>query len=308
MIKHFRYFIVSMLVLVIPSGASAQSCAGPLTVQILGSGGPAINRERASASYLLWGGGEAKMLVDLGGGTYSRFGQSQAKTSDLALVAISHLHPDHVSDLPAFLWLSHQVRKEPLPIVGPSGNSVAGPAANDVAPDFPTFLARLFDEKNGAFQVLGGTLGGKGNGVRLNVSVVDAKKAEPTTVFEGHGLKVTALGIPHANMPTLAFRVETSNGTVVFSSDQNGTDPKFVDFARNANVLIMHLAIAAGAPPNPLHASPAIVGRIAQEAGVRRLILSHIGPFDLDAAIADVKKSYTGALTVGADLQCTPVQ
>ena len=309
MIKHFRSFIVSMLVLAIPSGASAQSCAaGPLTVQILGSGGPAINRERASASYLLWAGGEAKMLVDLGGGTYSRFGQSQAKTSDLALVAISHLHPDHVSDLPAFLWLSHQVRKEPLPIVGPSGNSVAGPAANDVAPDFPTFLARLFDEKNGVFQVLGGTLGGKGNGVRLNVSVVDAKKAEPTTVFEGHGLKVTALGIPHANMPTLAFRVETSNGTVVFSSDQNGTDPKFVDFARNANVLIMHLAIAAGAPPNPLHASPAIVGRIAQEAGVGRLILSHIGPFDLEAAIADVKKSYTGALTVGADLQCTPVQ
>jgi ribonuclease BN (tRNA processing enzyme) len=236
---------------------------------------------------------------------YSRFGQSLAKTSDLALVAISHLHPDHVSDLPAFLWLSHQVRNEPLPIVGPSGNSVAGPAANDIAPDFPTFLARLFDEKNGAFQVLGGTLGGKGNGVRLNASVVDAKKAEPTTVFEGQGLKVTAMGIPHANMPTLAYRVETSNGSIVFSSDQNGTDPKFVDFARNANVLIMHLAIAAGAPPSPLHASPAVVGRIAQEAGVKRLILSHIGQFDLEAAIADVKKSYTGALTVGANLQCT---
>jgi ribonuclease BN (tRNA processing enzyme) len=127
-------------------------------------------------------------------------------------------------------------------------------------------------------------------------------------VFEGQGLKVTALGIPHANMPTLAYRVETSNGSVVFSSDQNGTDPKFVDFASNANVLIMHLAIAAGAPPNPLHASPAVVGRIAQEAGVKRLILSHIGQFDLEAAIADVKKSYDGALTAGADLQCTPVQ
>ena len=154
--KHFRSLMISMVVLAVPSGASAQSCAaGPLTVQILGSGGPAINRERASASYLLWAGGQAKMLVDMGGGAYVRFGQSQAKTSDLALVAISHPHPDHVSDLPAFLWLSHQVRNEPMPIVGPSGNSVAGPAANDIAPDFPTFLARLFDEKNGAFQVLG---------------------------------------------------------------------------------------------------------------------------------------------------------
>jgi hypothetical protein len=71
------------------------------------------------------------------------------------------------------------VRNEPLPIVGPSGNSVAGPAANDVAPDFPTFLARLFDEKNGAFQVLGGTLGGKGNGVRLNAVSSMRRKRSP---------------------------------------------------------------------------------------------------------------------------------
>src|SRR5271170_1802072 len=243
MIKHFRSLIMfSMIVFVLPSGASAQSCAGPLTVQILGSGGPAINPGRASASYLLWVGGQAKMLVDMGGGAYLRFGQSRAKTSDLALVAISHLHPDHVSDLPAFLWLSKQVRTEPMPIVGPSaGKGVAGPTGNDVAPDFPTFLSRLFDEKTGAFQVLGGTLGGGGNGVRLNVSVVDVMKAEPSTVFEGQGLKVTALGIPHANMPTLAYRVETSDGSIVLRPEQNGTDPKFVDFAKNANVLIMHL-------------------------------------------------------------------
>jgi len=276
-------------------------------LQILGSGGPAINRERASASYVLWVGGQAKMLLDMGGGTYLRFGQSGAKLSDLALVGISHLHPDHVSDLPALLWLSRQARTEPLPIVGPSGNSVAGPAGNDVAPDFPTFLTRLFDEKNGAFQVLGATLGAaRGNGVRLDVSVVDVAKAEPTIVFKGSDLTVTALGIPHANMPTLAYRVETPAGSVVFSSDQNGTDPKFVDFARNANVLVMHLAIAAGAT-SPLHAAPAVVGRIAREAGVGRLIVSHIGQYDHDAAIGELKQSYAGPLTIGADLQCTPI-
>jgi ribonuclease BN (tRNA processing enzyme) len=279
------------------SAASAQSCSGPAAVQVLGSGGPAINPERASASYLLWMGGQARMLVDMGGGTYLRFGQSKAKLGDLALVAVSHLHPDHVSDLPAFLWLSHQQRKE-LRIVGPSGN--------DAAPDFPTFLARLFDEKSGAFQVLGGTLGGKGNGARLDVSSVDVRTAEPAAVFDGPGLKVTAFGIPHGPMPALAYRAETPEGSVVFSSDQNGTNPKFIDFARGANVLIMHLAIAAGAT-SPLHAAPAVVGRIAQEAGVGRLIVSHIGLFDLDAAIADVRKNYAGQLTIGADLQCTLV-
>jgi ribonuclease BN (tRNA processing enzyme) len=295
------------VVLAVPSGAMAQSCAaGPATVQILGSGGPAFNRTRASAGYVLWIDGQARMLVDMGGGAYFRFSQSEAKLSDLALIAISHLHPDHVSDLPAFLWLSQQLRKEPLRIIGPSGNSVGSPAGNDVAPDFQTFLARLFDDKTGAFQVLGGTFGGRGNGVRLETSVIDVTKAEPTMVYEGHGLAVTALGIPHANMPTLAYRVETRAGSIVFSSDQNGTNPRFVDFARKADVMIMHLAIAAGAT-SPLHAAPAVVGRIAQEAGVGRLIVSHIGLFDLDAAIADLKKNYTGPLTVGADLQCTPI-
>jgi ribonuclease BN (tRNA processing enzyme) len=107
-------------------------------------------------------------------------------------------------------------------------------------------------------------------------------------------------------MPTLAYRVETRDGVIVFSSDQNGTNPRFVDFARKANVLIMHLAIAAGAT-SPLHAPPAVVGRIAQDAGVGRLIVSHIGLFDLDAAVADLRKYYTGPLTIGADLQCTPI-
>jgi ribonuclease BN (tRNA processing enzyme) len=308
MTRFFRSAVVGgMLVLGASSAVSAQSCVGPAAVQVLGSGGPAINPERASASYLLWTGGQARMLVDMGGGTYLRFGQSRAKLGDLALVAISHLHPDHVSDLPALLWLSHQQRKESLPIVGPSaGKGVAGPTGNDVAPDFPAFLARLFDEKAGAFQVMGGTMGGRGNGARLNVSTVDVLKAEPTTVFEGDGLKVTAFGIPHGNMPTVAYRAETREGSVVFSSDQNGTDPKFVDFARDADVLIMHLAIAAGAT-SPLHAAPAVVGRIAQEAGARRLIVSHIGQFDLDAAVADLKKNYAGPLTIGADLQCTPI-
>jgi ribonuclease BN (tRNA processing enzyme) len=258
---------------------------------------------RHYTSYLLWIGAQARILVDTGGGAFLRFDQAQAKLSDLSLVAISHLHPDHVSDLPALLWLSHQARKDPLPIAGPSGN--------DVAPSFPTFLSRLFDEKNGAFQVLGATLGatqGKtGGGVRLDVGVIDVTKAEPSTVYDQQGVTVTALGIPHGNLPTLAYRVQTLDVSVVFSSDQTGTNPRFVEFAKGANVLVMHLAIAAG-ESSPLHASPAVVGRVAQDAGVGRLIVSHIGQFDLNAAVAELKKSYTGALTVGADLQCTQVQ
>src|SRR5712671_883165 len=149
------------------SSASAQTCAGnPVAVQILGSGGPAINSERASASYLLWVGTQARLLFDMGGGAYIRFGQSRAKIADLAMVGISHLHPDHTSDLAALMWGSNRLRSEPLPIVGPSGN--------DVAPDFATFLGRMFDAKTGAFQVLGSVLGAVQPGAerpRLEVSI-----------------------------------------------------------------------------------------------------------------------------------------
>lgn len=300
-----RWPLVPLLIyLSLPSEASAQGCTGnAVSVQILGSGGPGLNPDRASTGYVVWVDSKARMLIDMGGGAFHRFAQTQAKFSDLSLIAVSHLHPDHVSDLPALFWSSRLTRKDSLRITGPSGN--------DAAPNFSAFLGRLFDAKDGAFRVLGPIMPNSaesafGN-VRLDVGVVDVTKAQASTVFDGDGMIVTALGIPHANIPTLAYRVQTRNLSVVFSSDQNGTDPKFVDFAKGANVLIMHLAIAPGVS-SPLHATPGIVGRIAQQAGVGRLIVSHIGLFDLAPAIAELKTAYGGPLTVGADLQCTPVE
>jgi ribonuclease BN (tRNA processing enzyme) len=229
----------------------------------------------------------------------------------LLLLAITHLHPDHVSDLPALLWLSDAVRTERLAIAGPSGN--------DGVPDFRTFLHRLFDEKQGAFTTLAGTLGGSGRGVPLDVGVVDVTKREPSIVFDRLGVRVTAMGVPHGAMPALAYRVQTGDASVVFSSDQTGADPRFIELAREADVLVMHLAIGAG-ESSVSHASPAVVGRVAREARVKRLVLSHLGPggppeggflrpeFGLDAAVAEVKKGYDGPVTIGMDLQCTLVK
>jgi ribonuclease BN (tRNA processing enzyme) len=298
-----RSFIAGLLVLLATSSSAfAQSCTGgPLAVQILGSGAPGPIKDRANTSYLLWSGSQAKILVDMGGGAFVRFGQSQAKFGDLSMILVSHLHPDHVSDLPGLLWASRATRHDMLPVIGPSGNASA--------PSFPVFLNRLFDAKTGAFQVLGGIMeeGAAAPAVvRLNASAVDVTKPEPSTVYDQSGIKVTALGIPHGNLPTLAYRVETQGKTIVFSSDQNGTNPRFPDFARNADLLIMHLAVGVGSN-NPNQALPSVVGSIAQSVKPGRLVLGHIAQFDLDAAVADVKKSYTGPLTVGADLQCTQV-
>src|SRR5258708_39460902 len=91
--------IVLLVLVAIPFSGSAQSCVGnPAAVQVLGTGGPRTNRDRASAGYLVWGGTEAKILVDMSGGDFFRFGQDEAKFGNLSLVAASYLHPDHLSD------------------------------------------------------------------------------------------------------------------------------------------------------------------------------------------------------------------
>jgi ribonuclease BN (tRNA processing enzyme) len=241
------------------------------------------------------------MMVDAGGGAFLRFGQARANLADLLFFGVSHLHPDHTSDLPALLWRSQTLRSQPL--------NVAGPSASESAPDIKTFLDRLFDERIGAFQVMGPAVGGKqgaaGGSVRLEPTIIDATRPQAITVFDSEGLRVTAIGIPHF-LPTVAYRVQVAGRSVVFSSDQNGTNPSFAEFARDADLLLMHLQLGVGAS-SPGHATPAVVGQVASAARARRLVLGHIGQFDLDAAVAEVKKWYAGPITVGADLQCTPL-
>jgi ribonuclease BN (tRNA processing enzyme) len=308
-----RFVVVYVALLTFaPSRVLAQGCGtNGLAVQVLGSGGPLAGPNRASTSYLVWLDGRARVLIDVGGGSFLRYGQARARLEDLWLVAITHLHPDHVSDLTALLWLSDALRRERLPIVGPSGN--------DVVPSFPTFLRRLFGDTEGAFPFLGATLGGSGRGVPLDVSVVDVGRSSPSVVFASQGLMVTAIGVPHGDVPSLAYRVAAKNAVVVFSGDQTGADARFIDLARGADVLVMHLAVQAG-EVSPSHASPAVVGRVARDARVGRLVLGHLGPgvlpeggplqpeFDVKPAVAEVKKYFEGPVTIAADLQCTSVQ
>src|ERR1700756_4443330 len=62
--------------------APAQSCgAHGVAVQVLGSGGPELQDKRASSSYLVWQNGRARVLVDAGGGSALRFGESGAQMS-----------------------------------------------------------------------------------------------------------------------------------------------------------------------------------------------------------------------------------
>jgi ribonuclease BN (tRNA processing enzyme) len=296
-----------------PAQAQANCSSVPLAVQVLGSGGPHTGT-RASSGYLVWRNGRAVVMVDAGGGTFLRFGEAGAQLADLALLAISHLHPDHVADLPALLWLSELSRQQPLKIAGPSGTGAF--------PPFDTFISRLFDSGNGVFPILAGTLGQVGQGVRLDITTVDAGVGKHSTVFSADQLEVSAIGVPHANVPSIAYRIRVDNRTIVFGSDQNGSDSRFSAFASDADLLVMHLSLSEHAP-QPLaqiHARPATVGQIARNSKAKRLVLSHFieapaevktrewfSLWNLDQVVADVRKHFTGPVDTAADLQCIPV-
>lgn len=283
-----------------------QCPADGISLQLLGSGGPISDDARASSGAVVWIDGRARLLIDAGGGTYLRYGQSGARLEDLDFIGISHFHTDHVADLPAilkgayFLGSSHTVT-----LVGPTGN------AN--FPAMTAFFHALFDPDHGAFQYLSGLAGGT-DGLKLavHVSDVDVKKPERTLVYQGDGVRIYALGIPHGDVPALAFRIESPRGTIVLSADQNGSRKEFIDFARGADILMMPAAIDedADAESRFLHAPPSVVGKIAAEVQPKMLVLDHFmgrSLRDQDQNVRIIEQYYHGPVYAGRDLSCFPL-
>ena len=103
----------------VPS-AAAQTCGGEgVAVQVLGSGGPELQDKRASSSYLVWHDGQARALVDAGGGSALRFGESGAQMSQLDVILFTHFHVDHSADFPALIFSSwFEERDRALPVYG----------------------------------------------------------------------------------------------------------------------------------------------------------------------------------------------
>lgn len=285
------------------AGLGRAACgADGVVVQVLGSGGPIADDARASSGYLIWIDGRARVLIDVGGGVFLRFGEAGARIEDLELIALTHLHADHAADLPALIKSGYfSARERPLPISGP-----------DAGGDFPglrEWLNALFDAKTGAWRYLSGALDGSAGQFALTPRQIAAASRRPVTVFKSGELLVEAIGVPHGPVPALAYRVSVRGQRLVFGGDQNGSAGWFWKFAHDADLLVMALAIPEQSDPvaRRLHAPPGIIGAGAGGAGVRRLLLSHLmerSLYSLDANLAALRRGYAGPLVVAQDMAC----
>lgn len=302
----FGYCFGLSLTIAVPSALAETRCFNNrLAVQVLGSGGPVTEDERASSGYIVWVDKKSTVLVDAGGGVFLRFGQAKGKVADLALIAITHLHADHAADLPALVKSGYfSDRVSPLPIAGPDGN--------DLMPGVRSFLQALFNAQSGAFRYLSGALDGTNELFQLDAIEIESQTEAQHVVFQTPKWRVDAMGVKHGPIPALAYRIRAFGKTIIFSGDLNGRNPEFIEFAREADLLVIDHAIPehADKAARSLHVSPSEIGEMAQAADVKLLLLSHRMGRSIRTEEENLKKirtAYRGPVLLAFDLQCLPL-
>ncbi len=239
--------------------------ATEVTFEVLGSGGPEIDG-RASASYLVWIDGKAKILIDTGSGSMLHFEESGAKLGDLELIALTHLHIDHVVDLPSYVkagYFTH--RSTPLPIVGP--------IANEYFPSTNEYIDIMFGEK-GAYRYMSDVLTPQSDSFQILPESIDAPKIVEKQYKD---FTLTVINVNHGIIPALAFRIDIGKKSILISGDTSNSNKQLEKLAQNVDLFVAHHAIAEvhGTYANNLHMTPSIIAQIAHSSKVKKVVLTH---------------------------------
>jgi ribonuclease BN (tRNA processing enzyme) len=140
--------------------------------------------------------------------------------------------------------------------------------------------------------------------------------------MKNEDVTVTSLQVKHPPITqSYAYRFDAKDRSVVISGD-TAYLPTLAEFAKGADVLVHEVMYLPGIEallqrlPNAArlrqhlmaaHTASEDVGRIAAQAGVKTLVLSHFVPGD-DPSITDdqwadgVRKHFNGEIIVGKDL------
>ena len=97
---------------------------GEIRVTVLGSGDPWPRRSQASGSLVVEVGNPEKdfFFLDLGSGALMNFSGLHLPVTGTTKVFLSHLHADHIGDIPGLLGsLGKSGRVDPVEILEPGG-------------------------------------------------------------------------------------------------------------------------------------------------------------------------------------------
>ncbi len=272
-------------------------------LQILGSRGPELLDEQASTGYLIWLDNKARVIIDAGAGSLQRFKQSKANFEDVELFLFSHFHVDHSSDFPAYIkGAFFTKRSKPLFVYGPTGTKFVASAEQ--------FVERAIGSQAGMYPYLGNVLDKNSpSAYKIKSANIQWSYSDLTikTIYNQNGILVKTVSTHHGPFPSQGYRVELAGCSITFSGDMSGRLGAMPELAKNTDIFVAHNAIPEDATGVAalLHMTPTTIGKIAQRANVKNLLLTHLMERSInikDETLKLIKKTYHGAVSFPNDL------
>jgi ribonuclease BN (tRNA processing enzyme) len=284
--------------------ARAQATGGSRLILLGTGGGPTPKRNRSAASQAIVVNGST-YVIDCGDGVARQMVQAGLALNATRAVFITHHHSDHNADYGNLLllsWAANLTRQ--VETFGPP--PLAAMTRQFLELNDYDIRTRMADEGRAPLADL----------------IVPHEITEGGIAMRNGDVTVTAALVDHPPVqPALAYRFDCPDRSIVFSGDTRPSE-NLVRLARGADVLVhevMYLPgieaiISAEANAPTLrqhllasHTTTEQVGRIATEAGVRTLVLSHFvpggAPYIEDQVWRDAVRPYfAGELIVGRDL------
>lgn len=271
------------------------------------AGGPTPKKNRAAPAQMILI--DDAYIIDCGNGVAQQIVKAGVKLSAVRHVFLTHHHSDHNADfgnLMLLAWaadLNHRIDTYgPAPIKRMTQQFLA---LNDF--DIQT---RIHDEGRPPLKSL------------IVPHEIPHQLKHGGLVLQNEKIKVTATQVVHPPIRSaLAYRFEHAGKSIVISGDTTYSE-NLVKLAKNADVLvheIMHtpaLDQLLATEPNATrlkehllasHSTAEQVGRIASEAKVKKLVLSHFVPggypyLEDSVWLNAVRPFFDGEIIVGSDL------
>ena len=240
----------------------------------------------------------SSLLIDCGEGTQIAIREKGWSFSPLDIICITHFHGDHISGLPGILLaMSNSDRTEPLTMIGPKGLERVVKALRVIAPELP-FEIKFIELTEPQQQI------------RLHGYGIDAFKVNLRVACYGYSISIERAGmfdvekarqnevpIPLWSKLQKGETIRTEDGRiyqpemvlgparkglkVTYTTDTRPTD-SIVRNARGSDLFICEGMYGEKGDVNNAvkykHMTFEEAGRLAKQAGVKELWLTHYSP------------------------------
>ncbi|MGI8910420.1 MAG: MBL fold metallo-hydrolase [Rubrobacteraceae bacterium] len=246
-----------------------------MEITVVGSGTAPPRLARRQSCVVVRSGGEM-MVFDLGSGAVRGMVRADLDPFSVDRIFFTHFHPDHTVDIVPLLFAlkygAEEERTRPLTISGPE--------------PFQEFWGLIL-------AVWGKWMIGD---YATDINELPLINAVPLEL-PGCALRWA----PAEHRPeSIAYRLEGDGGAFVYTGDTEYSE-SVVELARGAHTMLIECSFPDDSPVSG-HLTPGGVARIATEAGVERVVLTHIYPAaeGLDL-VAEVGLGYDGEVVLAED-------